>query len=176
MVDSLVILNPSLVLENRSICYTDNQSLWCHIHQQVVDIQLVQDFLHHLLRSCRYASPLFAARLHIVFSNLNKKQYKTYAYQFFKLGFRVELQLICRKCHPHPHQMYILNLATDMEIINETIIAHQIIDMTILRLIEINNPEIIRMVLVFKTSNYNKHLTHVFVYFFFVYKCKYGAF
>ena len=120
--------------------------------------------------------PRIATRLHIVFSNLNKKQYKTYAYQFFKLGFRVELQLICRKCHPHPHQMYILNLATDMEIINETIIAHQIIDMTILRLIEINNPEIIRMVLVFKTSNYNKHLTHVFVYLFFVYKCKYGAF
>merc|ERR1712150_269248 len=91
----------------------------------------VQDFLHHLLRSCR-----------------------------------VELLLICRKCHPHPHQMYILNMGTGMEIINETIIAHQIIDMTILRLIEINNPEIIRMVLVFKTSNYNKHLTHVFVYFF----------
>ena len=50
--------------------------------------------------------------------------------------------------------MFIPNLATDMEIINETIIAPQITETTILRLIEINSPEIIRMVLAFKISNY----------------------
>ena len=88
---------------------------------------------------------------------------------------RVDLQLICHKCHHLLHQMFILNSATVMEIIKGIIKIIKIVEtITHHHRIEINNLEIIHMVQAFKIFSYENVLS-VFLSLF-VNTCKYGTF